>query len=167
MISIHVPAWGTTNDNDDMSVSYSNFNPRSRVGNDHTSYMQERGTDNFNPRSRVGNDVTDQEWLLRPLHFNPRSRVGNDYFKGLMSHSSVISIHVPAWGTTGLCGIGTSTNSNFNPRSRVGNDGVLISPIIIAEHFNPRSRVGNDIYKFFQTLFILNFNPRSRVGNDP
>ena len=33
-ISIHVPAWGTTETDTIWKIWYSNFNPRSRVGND-------------------------------------------------------------------------------------------------------------------------------------
>ena len=33
-ISIHVPAWGTTETDIIWKIWYSNFNPRSRVGND-------------------------------------------------------------------------------------------------------------------------------------
>ena len=33
-------------------------------------------------------------------YFNPRSRVGNDQYSNGLAPVSVISIHVPAWGTT-------------------------------------------------------------------
>ena len=37
------------------------------------------------------------------MHFNPRSRVGNDRGTCSSNHADlVISIHVPAWGTTQL-----------------------------------------------------------------
>ena len=77
---------------------------------------------NFNPRSRVGNDVVSWTWLdvmlifqstfprgERPnrhmlissiINFNPRSRVGNDLFCLSYNFNCIISIHVPAWGTT-------------------------------------------------------------------
>ena len=55
-------------------------------------------------------------------HFNPRSRVGNDHRRNLSGFQYHISIHVPAWGTTGS-ERGFSGGCNyFNPRSRVGND---------------------------------------------
>ena len=102
---------------------YVNFNPRSRVGNDnfllfhvHVSrisiHVPAWGTTdviglleamrvNFNPRSRVGNDIfRDQLNIALQNDFNPRSRVGNDL---IIHHSKIlliISIHVPAWGTT-------------------------------------------------------------------
>ena len=88
------------------------FNPRSRVGNDHkqvfcSSYLSisihvpawgttrctrccRRCTSYFNPRSRVGND---QIWILDQLLLT-------------------ISIHVPAWGTTDFSGV-DSTDPTF------------------------------------------------------
>src|SRR5699024_8886323 len=77
-ISIHVPAWGTTSFSPKAMLFHSDFNPRSRVGNDR---FLEKGSEivyNFNPRPRVGNDSTSLS--VRP--------------------ESSISIHVPAWGTT-------------------------------------------------------------------
>ena len=38
---------------------------------------------------------------------------------------SVISIHVPAWGTTWSRFRGVDGYDDFNPRSRVGNDDVV------------------------------------------
>ena len=78
-ISIHVPAWGTTT-----------------VGLWKLKLQQ-----HFNPRSRVGNDT------CRPIdgaivgYFNPRSRAGNDGYLKTLPGFKKISIHVPAWGTTG------------------------------------------------------------------
>ncbi len=57
------------------------------------------------------------------IYFNPRSRVGNDVKSG--KHTvihSIISIHVPACGTTRQATEANKNWSNFNPRSRVGND---------------------------------------------
>ena len=56
-------------------------------------------------------------------HFNPRSRVGNDGIITAKGTSTKISIHVPAWGTTGAHDASYELQANFNPRSRVGNDG--------------------------------------------
>ena len=49
----------------------------------------------------------------------------------------MISIHVPAWGTTQFDRRGSYTAGNFNPRSRVGNDGiknVIIDALNISIH---------------------------------
>ena len=100
------------------------FNPRSRVGNDSGQSRVPRTLFHFNPRSRVGNDITIRAVMSLEIDFNPRSRVGNDFYGSLgyivlinfnprsrvgndgvfysLFHKSVlISIHVPAWGTTG------------------------------------------------------------------
>ena len=55
-----------------------------------------------------------------------------------------ISIHVPAWGTTGLLYSMYKYTANFNPRSRVGNDIKRTEVVSVGGYFNPRSRVGND-----------------------
>ena len=77
-----------------------------------------------------------------------------------------ISIHVPAWGTTQIPLLICSQHYNFNPRSRVGNDSIPFSPLMETSNFNPRSRVGNDDSNDCKPHTIINFNPRSRVGND-
>ena len=103
MISIHVPAWGTTSSSVNVIFSHIDFNPRSRVGNDLANryyrwcllyisiHVPAWGTtqdflrpqlhrSNFNPRSRVGNDAWICQWIHYVRDFNPRSRVGNDQF---------------------------------------------------------------------------------------
>ena len=57
---------------------HTNFNPRSRVGNDTCTTTFLLTCDNFNPRSRVGNDISQVSRLQKVCYFNPRSRVGND-----------------------------------------------------------------------------------------
>ena len=43
----------------------------------------------------------------------------------------VISIHAPQWGATGLCGFGSSWETDFNPRTPVGCDaGVRAIPFM-------------------------------------
>ena len=41
-----------------------------------------------------------KELLRQDGYFNPRSRVGNDASMLINATITVISIHVPAWGTT-------------------------------------------------------------------
>ena len=80
VISIHVPAWGTTADVSKTDSTFQkDFNPRSRVGNDLNMRADDDGFIDFNPRSRVGNDK-DMKKTINLLN---------------------ISIHVPAWGPTG------------------------------------------------------------------
>ena len=78
---------------------------------------------------------------------------------------TLISIHVPAWGTTTRL-FPTIYLYHFNPRSRVGNDYFQFQYLLHRQNFNPRSRVGNDFPNGVNLKTLLDFNPRSRVGND-
>ena len=144
-----------------------NFNPRSRVGNDVSFVLLSDICGNFNPRSRVGNDRVYHKIQKTKQNFNPRSRVGNDGEMSVLSMiQDIISIHVPAWGTTMMQVILSRTILYFNPRSRVGNDNTSISTFPLIPDFNPRSRVGNDKGIHHVIYRYRYFNPRSRVGND-
>ena len=122
-ISIHVPAWGTTLCAHLCKKRQADFNPRSRVGNDAGGHTHTNNRRNFNPRSRVGNDQYSTRSCTRHNNFNPRSRVGNDTILRIQNVYKMISIHVPAWGTTKYNLCYPFASFNFNPRSRVGNDG--------------------------------------------
>ena len=123
VISIHVPAWGTTADVSKTDSTFQkDFNPRSRVGNDLNMRADDDGFIDFNPRSRVGNDRMENSLVRRTTYFNPRSRVGIDSEKKKRQHFIPISIHVPAWGTTPVSPFSSDSFCYFNPRSRVGND---------------------------------------------
>ena len=78
MISIHVPAWGTTIRDSPLRLSdqFQSTFPRGERRSTHKNHK------------------------LRWFNFNPRSRVGNDVGWNLDTTPSIISIHVPAWGTT-------------------------------------------------------------------
>ena len=76
------------------------FNPRSLVGNDHSSHLRSLSLANFNPRSLVGNDGGYNDDYSERGNFNPRSLVGNDRCSTTLSGLINISIHVPSWGTT-------------------------------------------------------------------
>ena len=98
-----------------------NFNPRSRVGNDNCRWipMSEqykfqstfpRGErrllvrlpddlNNFNPRSRVGNDNEDCRCESTD-GFQSTFPRGERRFRVVSNDEDLISIHVPAWGTT-------------------------------------------------------------------
>ena len=149
-ISIHVPAWGTTLALLQHWYVLTYFNPRSRVGNDFRRFYVRTRSTNFNPRSRVGNDMSCTIIIILCFNFNPRSRVGNDEIgfetvglwklfqstfprgerhalTGKTLPSLSISIHVPAWGTTGCYHTIYPWHYYFNPRSRVGNDQQCLS----------------------------------------
>ena len=119
-ISIHVPAWGTTSRSDSLLISMQ-FQSTFPRGERQCSASVSESVRHFNPRSRVGNDNSLFRFMVSYPYFNPRSRVGNDLFRNCMCAFDIISIHVPAWGTTKW----QSAKRNrhyFNPRSRVGND---------------------------------------------
>ena len=122
-ISIHVPAWGTTVICGTCPVTSTNFNPRSRVGNDLP----------FFPIILVSSEFQSTF---------PRGERQTGYC--FMGRRYKISIHVPAWGTTGNHMKKKIRRCNFNPRSRVGNDIWQQQVEMGIEDFNPRSRVGND-----------------------
>ena len=122
-ISIHVPAWGTTELLSVFADAFKDFNPRSRVGNDNLEEKDGCSRGNFNPRSRVGNDRHGDcgTQILTPFQSTfPR---GERRKAGQRTRSR---------------------HHNFNPRSRVGNDCDRILSDLLCDHFNPRSRVGND-----------------------
>ena len=120
-ISIHVPAWGTT--------CYSGMV---------YTLLVFQSTFPRGERQIIDNSS------VKTCNFNPRSRVGNDGIKFISERHSVISIHVPAWGTTECTNKVISACLNFNPRSRVGNDLHPFQHFHPVSYFNPRSRVGND-----------------------
>ena len=99
VISIHVPAWGTTERwfGVARTATFQSTFPR---GERRKIPMHLWLLWYFNPRSRVGNDAEVSEDVIVMRDFNPRSRVGNDN-QELGNHDEEnISIHVPAWGTT-------------------------------------------------------------------
>ena len=108
----------------------------------------------FNPRSRVGNDITIAMLGDFYLYFNPRSRVGNDGKRKQAQKNIFISIHVPAWGTTGdiLDNMRRLEISIHVPAWGTTEGQAETCPFVI--YFNPRSRVGNDS-KFSQIFFAF------------
>ncbi len=78
-ISIHVPSWGTT-ENDERIHQKQRFQSTFPRGERPCEHLFLSAINNFNPRSLVGNDGA--SFLLTPAivaYFNPRSLVGNDY----------------------------------------------------------------------------------------
>ena len=121
------------------------------------------------------------------ISFNPRSRTGNDYPFMFPRSRIVVSIHVPARGTTSWDKMHSSFllfQSTFphgeRPLSRAVDrvDTLFQSTFPHGERrtrlqsrwhgsgFNPRSRTGNDNSITSRSIRINGFNPRSRTGND-
>ena len=85
------------------SICLTDFNPRSRVGNDFYRTSNPLCYSKFQSTFPRGERRNGSSLALPALDFNPRSRVGNDRF--LEKGSEIVY--------------------NFNPRSRVGNDAVV------------------------------------------
>ena len=99
-ISIHVPAKGTTPIQDlsaPLPEFQSTFPRRERQPRLSLFLYAKR---HFNPRSREGNDPCFFHALNDNINFNPRSREGNDERSRNDALMEIISIHVPAKGTT-------------------------------------------------------------------
>ena len=151
-------------------MAASDFNPRSRVGNDdagiqgagkardisiHVPRVGNDFPDEFyldpdNPQisihvPRVGNDALRLYGQPEGLYFNPRSPRGERrIFFDFFNRFHPISIHVPRVGNdvTGFPSI-SSPSSHFNPRSpRGGTTSILVRPILHHANFNPRSPRG-------------------------
>ena len=100
----------------------------------------------FNPRTRVGCDHSTREtasklWAFQSTH--PRGvRPGERDQAALVQ---AVSIHAPAWGATGPGRDRAGHGQGFNPRTRVGCDAARSRYPLCRGCFNPRTRVGCDI----------------------
>ena len=164
-ISIHVPAWGTTEPvmSAIRPLIFQSTFPR---GERRNGYSPGLTIDHFNPRSRVGNDGKECVAL------------GSDL---------AISIHVPAWGTTAFAvsSIAAHPFQSTVPRGERHHLHYSICPVCGFQSTFPRGerrrRVDHGFSKIkFQSTFprgerpleaapmgeSYHFNPRSRVGND-
>ena len=124
-ISIHAPAWGATRLLRRQKHYDRNFNPRTRVGCDRSSFsssfiapisIHAPAWGATNPR--IGITMLYFKFqsthprgvrlspFMRPgtgANFNPRTRVGCDALSGCEPDIvNIISIHAPAWGATTL-----------------------------------------------------------------
>ena len=83
---------------DDIIIT--DFNPRSRVGNDMLQVVFLQCHYEFQSTFPRGERRDSFNTAYKSTNFNPRSRVGNDVATFLPLYLIQISIHVPAWGTT-------------------------------------------------------------------
>ena len=86
------------------------------------------------------------------VHFNPRSRVGNDQNKLDAFRDLVISIHVPAWGTTLMTLIEALSRifqSTFPRGERQGKPVFMCTGMIFQSTF-PRGERRNSNYAYSQ-----------------
>ena len=139
-----LPAWGATKAPFPISVTLSDFNPRSPRGERRFVFrvwIQFFSISIHAPR--VGSDNSCLLQPTRPEYFNPRSPRGErliDYYFGVMG-------------------------ADFNPRSPRGERRRFSRFIIRLAHFNPRSPRGERPSKAKkQAMLNGNFNPRSPRG---
>ena len=127
----------------------------------------QQGTLRFNPRSRKGNDFLPSGGADRLNLFQSTFPQGERLLDvNRYDIANLVSIHVPARGTTGFPSRSFLSVHGFNPRSRKGNDAHPKSIITLFFGFNPRSRKGNDMCHMQSKAHTMGFNPRSRKGND-
>ena len=102
LISIHAPAWGATQNVDVFQRSFSNFNPRTRVGCDHHLVFNARraGFQSTHPRG-VRRFSFSHGRAVQPISIHAPAWGATSFSAGDLSNS-VISIHAPAWGATNL-----------------------------------------------------------------
>ena len=176
-ISIHAPQWGATATGVPSRLQARNFNPRTPVGCDPTSYDNTQLTHNFNPRTPVGCDGKSTTTASCPAYFNPRTPVGCDDSAPILgppfmvfqsTHPSgvrldmsrnydcnpLISIHAPQWGATVAGRTITRRLRNFNPRTPVGCDMVEAPPASMALLFQSTHPSGVRREKF-QDLRVI------------
>ena len=109
----------------------------------------------FNPRSREGNDLHRKGSLYNRRDFNPRSREGNDILKNMyLCGLPVFQSTFPRGERPALPVPRRFLCPYFNPRSREGNDKDFVKDIFDFHDFNPRSREGNDCTLYLCVEFL-------------
>ena len=106
-------------------------------------------------------------WNIYPksIDFNPRSRVGNDLLHRRRQFYLQISIHVPAWGTTGIAYLRVNTIGISIHVPAWGTTNKAMQQHAFCEFQSTFPR-GERLEKYVSLKADTNFNPRSRVGND-
>ena len=111
-ISIHVPAWGTTYHHHGITHNRQFQSTFPRGERRRTVWHQQSIICQFQSTFPRGERPDMRRCYQKNKNFNPRSRVGNDTLFLFHASAKPISIHVPAWGTT-VAGKALST-SVFN-----------------------------------------------------
>ena len=103
IVSIHAPGRGATFRVGTLYVLLSSFNSRTREGCDVAGGGRGAQTQGFNSRTREGCDSLITSCLGNTSRFNSRTREGCDsVVVVVLLHTSVVSIHAPGRGATGL-----------------------------------------------------------------
>ena len=100
-------------------------------------------------------------WLRINKNFNPRSRVGNDVYQLPESRETIISIHVPAWGTTLMWQQAREQATEFQstfPRGERPKHGLKIREVMQFQSTFPRGeRLKSDPIGTSKVLFQSTF----------
>ena len=101
-VSIHAPAWGATCIQRYAAADGPSFNPRARMGRDHTWAMPKAARTGFNPRARMGRDDKGSANIAHGIQFqSTRPHGARPIRTACHDIDGVVSIHAPAWGATG------------------------------------------------------------------
>ena len=122
-VSIHAPAWGATPRGRGSGRGWCGFNPRARVGRDRLMILRFSMLPVFqSTRPRGARHAVDAV-LNTDLKFqSTRPRGARHRYGRSGCQCSIVSIHAPAWGATGVWEKGCYGRLSFNPRARVGRD---------------------------------------------
>ena len=104
-VSTHAPAWGATNGVDGLSKGYM-FQPTRPHGARPIRVSISLMYTCFNPRARMGRDHFFLSAHIPQRRFNPRARMGRDDRSHCRSVGHQVSTHAPAWGATHTAGRG-------------------------------------------------------------
>ena len=130
-ISIHTPTKGATQDPHQLLFQSQYFNPHSHEGSDISCFH------------KIFHDRSFQSTLPR------RERL--DIFR-YQKRRSLISIHTPTKGATGLAILRDQLQIHFNPHSHEGSDRNLLTVLRLVVNFNPHSHEGSDELYFTHFL---------------
>ena len=85
-----------------------------------------------------------QATLDLDTRFNSRSRMGSDATKAAQDANTYVSIHAPAWGATGLSGLGNAPLNVSIHAPAWGATSGAAAVTMARPSFNSRSRMGSD-----------------------
>ena len=141
-ISIHVPAWGTTTQSA-TEVTAATFQSTCPRGARRSRGTPSIVTRNFNPRARVGHDRRERVRGRGPgisIHVPAWGTTGDDL---IWADTRDISIHVPAWGTTRRI-ISERAQQGISIHVPAWGTTLARRAPVWEDYFNPRARVGHD-----------------------
>ena len=190
-VSIHAPVWGATPVNRFVSAITQSFNPRSRVGSDTLTALEQAQEMEFQSTLPCGERLLatpqhERERLFqstlpcgeRPLCVEVARSIRElfqstlpcgerRYFRRFHYSFVVVSIHAPVWGATLQRFNVGKRYLCFNPRSRVGSDGSGRQKVMRLCPFQSTLPCGERRCSCLQaSISQPSFNPRSRVGSD-